>query len=110
MNKLVFKYLKENVKGVSIDRSRSGKYYTFYVDNACCEDYEFEIEKTTTKQELEEIINYCDSYDVNEHFSMWYGAHNGEPSDPRVLLNNCEEIEENLQELKYHCEIVLRKL
>ena len=105
MNKLVFKYLKENVKGVSI--GESGKYYTFYVDNTCCEDYEFEIEKTTTKQELEEIINYCDSFDVGDHFNMWYGANNGEPSDPQDLLDNCKEINENLQDLKYHCEVVV---
>ena len=75
-----------------------GKYYTFYVDNACDEDYQFEINKG--ENDIEDVINYCDGFDADEHFKMWYGANKGEPQDARTLLDNCEEIGENLKGLR----------
>lgn len=69
--------------------------YSIYVDNACGEDYTIEINKGDN--EVEEIINAC--YDSDEHFKEWYGANNGEPSDARTLLDNCDEIGEHLEEL-----------
>lgn len=75
----------------------NGDYYTVYVDNACCEDFELEIEKG--ENETEDIINYCDGFDIDEHFGLWFGQNRGEPSSAQVLLDNCEEIGENLEQL-----------
>ena len=72
-------------------------YYTIFVDNQCDEDYRLEIDKSD--DEIEEIIRNCEGFDSEEHFKLWYGANNVEPSNPRTLLDNCEEIEENLQGL-----------
>ena len=71
--------------------------YSIYVDNACDEDFTLEINKG--EDEVEEIISQCENFDPKEHFRLWFGANNGEPQDPRVLLDNCEEIGENLVEL-----------
>ena len=71
--------------------------YYIYVDNACGEDFEITISKG--KDEVEQIIEYCDNYDVDEHFDLWWGANNGEPQSARELLENCEEIGENLEQL-----------
>ena len=37
----------------------------------------------------EEIIDYCDTYDAEEEFKVWYGANNGEPSNPGELWQDC---------------------
>ena len=79
--------------------------YYIYVDNACDEDFELTINKSD--HEIENIINSCEGFDSEEHFRMWFGANNGEPSNPRTLLDNCEEIGEHLEELKYLLEGVL---
>ena len=73
------------------------KGYSIYVDNTCGEDYTIEINKGDN--EVEEIINACDCYDSDEHFKLWYGVGKGEPSDARTLLDNCDEIGKNLEEL-----------
>ena len=38
----------------------------------------------------EDLITACENFDVDEHFELWYGANNGEPSTPRLLLQDCE--------------------
>lgn len=38
----------------------------------------------------EDIIEYCDNFDPDEEFDLWYGANRGEPSTPRELLRDCE--------------------
>lgn len=72
-------------------------YYEISVDNTCGEDFTFEINKGD--DEIKEIISYCDDFDPGEHFKLWYGQNNGEPSDPQELLDNCKEIKESLMKL-----------
>ena len=95
--KLTKKIIKQIENKTSCGVSDNGNHYSIYVDNSCGEDFSFDINKG--KDELEDIIRYCDDFDVDEHFKLWYGANNGEPSDVRTLLENCEEIKEHLQEL-----------
>lgn len=76
-----------------------GDHYTIYVDNACGEDFSFDIEKSN--HEIEDIIDYCEGFDVGEHFKLWYGANRGEPSDVETLFNNCKEIGDNLESLRF---------
>ena len=71
--------------------------FCIFVDNACDEDFEIEISKS--ENEIEEIVRFCDCFDVEEHFDLWRGANRGEPQNARVLLRNCEEIGENLTQL-----------
>ena len=73
------------------------KRYYIYVDNACGEDFSIDIYRGG--REVENIIEDCDLFDPQEHFRLWYGANNGEPQDPRVLLDNCDEIAKNLKQL-----------
>lgn len=75
-----------------------GEYYTIYVDNSAGEDFSFDVNKGDN--EVEEIISYCKDFDASEHFKLWYGADRGEPSDPRDLMDNCDQIAERLIELK----------
>lgn len=79
-----------------------GDYYSIQVDNACGEDFSFEIDKG--KNEVEDIISYCEDFDIGEHFKLWYGANRGEPSDPLVLMDNCKEIADNLESLRFWLE------
>lgn len=96
LNKKIIALIEEKTS-CSVSEWHDKKGYSIYVDNACDEDYEIEINKS--KDEVEEIINACDCYDSEEHFKLWFGANNGEPSNARTLLDNCEEIGEHLEEL-----------
>ena len=73
------------------------EYFSICVDNACDEDYQIEIDRNPN--EVEDILNHCDDYDFEEHFDLWRGANRGEPSSAYMLLKNCEEIGENLEQL-----------
>lgn len=37
----------------------------------------------------EDILTYCRNYDAEEEFKVWYGANNGEPSNPGDLWEDC---------------------
>ena len=96
--KLTKKLIKQiNDANTNCSISDEGDYYSIYVDNPCCEDFTFEINKG--KDEVEEIISYCEDFDPGEHFKLWYGANRGEPSDPSILMNNCYTIANSLNEL-----------
>ena len=96
LTKKIIKLINEKTN-CSIDEWKDKKGYTIYVDNTCGEDFTIEINKG--QDELEDIINSCDGFDVDEHFGLWFGANNGEPSSAQVLLDNCREIGENLEQL-----------
>lgn len=93
--------------GISLSKDK--KMYIIYIDNRCGEDFEIEIDRTNSDNEIQKIINECDAYDVNEHFNLWYGANRGEPSDTRTLLENCEEIGETLDQLAFNLRLFLDK-
>ena len=103
MNNKVRKVIK-SVGNVSLDENK--ETITIYIDNPYCEDFQFDIRKSNTKQEIKDIINECENYDIDEHFNLWYGANNGEPSSPRALLENCESIGETLDELRLALDII----
>lgn len=52
------------------------------------------------EQNKEGIIHYCEYYDEDEHFDVWYGANRGEPSSPSELIKDCIAIGEMLEELR----------
>lgn len=93
--------------GISLTKDKKG--YIVYIDNRCGEDFEIEIDKTNSDDEIQKIINYCDDYDVDEHFDLWYGVDRGEPSSVRTLLENCEEIGETLDLLSTNLRLFLRE-
>lgn len=41
-------------------------------------------------ESLEDLIRECESYDIDDHFNVWYGANRGEPYSVRALLEDCE--------------------
>ena len=87
--------LINNKTACGIDENEDS--FTIYVDNACGEDFQFDIEKGDN--EVEDIIQYCCDYDEDEHFDLWWGANNGEPRQASVLARNCHEIGENLEQM-----------
>lgn len=86
-------------KDSNVTINDEGDYYSIYVDNPCGEDFTFEITKTKNKDDVDEIISYCDNFDPDEHAAMWYGANKGEPSSLRDLLDNSESIAESLNQM-----------
>lgn len=48
----------------------------------------------------EDIISYCENFDEEEEFKVWYGANNGEPSNPGDLWEDCKAMREIYEELK----------
>lgn len=48
----------------------------------------------------EEIIRYCDNYDAEEEFNVWYGVGRGEPTRPDELWTDCLEKGKMYDELK----------
>ena len=105
LSKKLIKAIESTIPEIGI--TDKGDYFSVYVDNRCGEDFTIEINKG--KDEVEELITSCDNYDAEEEFSVWYGANRGEPSNPGVLWNNCEEIGESLEHLKYFLENRLNK-
>lgn len=98
--KLTKKIIKASeVAAPNITINDEGDYYLIQVDNSCGEDFSFEINKG--ENEIEEIISYCEDFDIGEHFKLWYGANRGEPSDPVELMDNCKEIADNLESLRF---------
>lgn len=95
--KLTKKIIAEIENKTCCSVNDEGDYYDIIVDNSCDEDFRIEVKKG--KDTIQQIIDYCDGFDAGEHFKMWYGVGRGEPSDPEVLLNNCKEIAENLEQL-----------
>lgn len=91
------KIIKKVTKDSNISIEDNGKYYSIYVDNPCCEDFSFDIEKTKDKTDVEAIINYCHNFDPEEHAAMWFGG----PGAPglRELLENSDNIAESLNNL-----------
>ena len=70
-------------------------------DGYCLENYspcggDMVIEEKTK----EDIIEYCKNFDAEEEFNVWYGAHNGEPSCPGDLWEDCLNMEEMYTQLK----------
>lgn len=97
LTKKLIKELEESVPEVGI--TNHGDYYSVYVDNPCGQDFSYEI--TKGKDEVEELITCCENYDEEDEFRAWYGANNGEPSNPGVLWDNCVAIGEALEKLKF---------
>jgi len=89
--------LIEQKTSCSVSEWKDKKGYNIYVDNTCDEDYEIEVERSD--HAVEDIIMACNCYDSDEHFRCWFGANNGEPTNARDLLDNCEEIGKHLTEL-----------
>lgn len=97
MNKELRKLL--NSEDFSLKETENEIYV--YVGNTCGEDFFICVNKSNTKQEIEDLINECELYDTEEHFKLWYGANRGEPQGVKELYDNCEEIGEKLGELMY---------
>lgn len=67
----------------------------------CLENYSPEGgDMVIEEQDKEGIINYCDNYDAEEEFEVWYGAHNGEPLNPGELWQDCLDKGEMYDKLK----------
>lgn len=105
LTKKTIKAIESTIPEIGI--TDEGDYYSVYVDNSCGQDFSYEISKG--KEEIENLITCCDNYDAEEEFKMWYGANRGEPSNPGVLWENCEEIGESLEHLKFFLEYEILK-
>ena len=98
---LIKKIIKKIEKDSNIIVNDEGDYYSIYVDNPCGEDFTIEINKTKNYDDIQQIINYCDDFDPEEHAAMWYRQNRGEPSSLRDLLDNADNIHESLRRLAY---------
>ena len=97
LTKKLIKQIEKEIPSIGI--KDEGDYWSISVDNPCCEDFTFEIDKTKDDEDIQDIINYCDDFDAEEHAAMWYGANRGEPSSLRELLDNSDDIAEELNKL-----------
>ena len=81
------KLTKKDIKAIenlgwSVEKSGSVYWLTNY--SPADGDMGFEA------QTKEEIIKFCDNYDPDEEFKVWYGANRGEPGSPGDLWEDCE--------------------
>ena len=67
--------------GWSVEETENGYFLENWSDGGC----DMVIEGKTK----EELINSCKCYDAEEQFRVWYGANNGEPSNPGDLWADC---------------------
>ena len=91
------KRIENEVPNVTINEEDN--YYSIYVDNPCGEDFTIEINKTEDNQDIQDIINYCENFDPEEHAASWIGGR-GAPG-LRELLDNSDNIAETLSQLQY---------
>ena len=52
------------------------------------------------ESDKEGIIHYCEYYDPEEEFNVWWGAKRGEPSTPSELWQDCLDKGEMYDKLK----------
>lgn len=97
MNKKVRKVIED--LGWSIEED--DRYIELRQNSPLGEDYGFTIDKSNTKQELNDIIDYCYDFDEEEHAEMWIENRdkNGVPSSIKALLQDAEDIASMLIEL-----------
>lgn len=97
MNKKVRKVI-ENL-GWSIEED--DRYIDLRQHSPLGEDYGFSIATSNTKQELNDIIDYCYDFDEKEHAEMWIKIRgtNDVPSSIKALLQDAEDIASMLIEL-----------
>lgn len=50
-------------------------------------------------QSKEDIISYCENFDPEEEFDLWYGVHRGEPTSPSELWRDCMDKQEMYEQL-----------
>ena len=98
MNKQVLNAINK-VENVYCELEDNKKYYAIQIGNPADEDFEIEVPKTKTSEEIDFIINFCEAFDPEEHFALWFGANRGEPSSVQALLDNCNAIADTLDEL-----------
>lgn len=97
--KAKMKLTKKDIKAIeelgwSIHIHNDGAYFLENYSPAGCD---MVIEDVASK---EEIIERCESFDPEEEFNVWYGAHNGEPECPGDLWQDCLDMEEMYDKLK----------
>lgn len=81
--------------GWDIDASEEDRDITLIKYSPAGEDLSFSVNKENI---VEEIKQYAENFDVDEHVKMWIDAP-GAPSSIRQLLEDAEWIENDLQEL-----------
>ena len=92
------KLTKKDIKAIedlgwSVEIYNDGSY--------CLENYSsFGGDMIIEAENREEIIQSCKNYDAEDEFNVWYGAHNGEPSNPKHLWDDCLDKGEKYQQLK----------
>ena len=69
--------------------------------DACCGKKDLSDDEKG-KNLIEDIVNYCDSFDVDEHVEMWLGARDsvrGVPQSARALVDDADAINDMYQEI-----------
>lgn len=94
---MMSKLTKKDIKAIeelgwSIDKTDDGYCLENYSPCGC----DMVIEAKTK----EEIIEFCNNYDAEEEFKVWYGANNGEPSCPGDLWQDCLAQDEMYEQLR----------
>lgn len=93
MSKLTKKEIKAIEElGWSVEKTDDGYCLENYSPCGC--DMCVEIESK------EALIEYCENFDAEEEFNVWYGANRGEPSCPGDLWQDCLDMQEMYDNLK----------
>lgn len=85
----------------------SANYYTqsdwSYFECEFCsdagEDFIFVLGATSKDAFIEDLRNYYQEFDPEEHAASWFGANRGEPKSLRRLLADADSIDEMLEDL-----------
>ena len=79
--------------GWSVEKDDNGNYTLENYSPCGCD---MVVENIESKEEL---MTYCQQFDPEEEFNVWYGANNGEPSCPGDLWQDCLDMEEMYSQL-----------
>lgn len=96
-------------EGWIVKYDSKSQYMELYKSSPEGEDYGFGIQGKNSKELIEDLRNYYEGFDPEEHAIGWYGANRGEPSSLRALLDDAEAIEEMIYSLYQKLTITIRR-
>lgn len=77
------------------------------------EDFSFSIQHNNDYHKaIEEISNYTENFDIDEHAEMWISSRDevaGVPSSIKALVCDAEDIQEMLETLTQSCKVFLNE-
>lgn len=83
----------------SFSLNDNGKKICLQIYSPAGQDCNLEIDASSFNEYRQKVEEYYEDYDPEYEASLWYGAHRGEPSSLRELIDDMDWYDSKLKEL-----------